>query len=178
MLESDEERASFAQFYNEHQGKCLAVAYAITKNHVWAEEAVHEAFLRMIRYKDKYFTDLRKRTVTLIVIMVRSEALNLLRREKRLDHAILDDVEPFIANEEPDSFRIVAGKDALKRLEHHISQLDEISQALYEMKYILEKSDGEIAEFIGLSKNAVAIRIHRIRKGLIEVMRKEGYVNE
>ena len=175
MLETDEERESFEEFYKNHQGRCLAVALAITKNHVWAEEAVHNAFLRMIRHKDKYFTDLRKRTGTLIVIMVRSEAINILNREKRLNHSLLEDVEDYIANDEPDVFRIVAGKDTLSRLEYHVSQLNEISQALYEMKFILELSDGEIADIVGLSKNAVAVRLHRIRKGLIESMRQEGY---
>lgn len=178
MLETDEEREDFAEFYTKHQGKCLAVANAITNNRVWAEEAVHNAFVRMIQHKDKYFTDLRKRTRTQIVIMVRSEAINILNREKKLDHSLLDDVEQIISNDEPDSIRIVAGKETLNRLEHHISQLDEISQALYEMKYILEKSDGEIADMIGLSKNAVAIRIHRIRKRLIEIMRQEGYIDD
>lgn len=177
MLETDEERESFAEFYEKHQGKCLAVANAITKNHVWAEEAVHNAFLRMIRHKDKYFTDLRKRTRTQIVIMVRSEAINILNREKKLDHIPLDDVEPIIANDVPDNFRIAASKETMNRLEHHVSQLDEISQALFEMKYILDFSDGEIAERVGLSKNAVAIRVHRIRKKLIDDLRQEGFID-
>jgi len=177
MLDSDEEREDFATFYSEHQGRCLATANAITRNHAWAEEAVQNAFLRMIQHKEKYFTDLRKRTGTLIVIMVKSEALNILRREKRLDHSLLEDVEQFVANDEPDAFSVVAGKEALNRLKYAVSQLDEVSQALYEMKYVLEKTDGEIADIIGMSKNAVAIRLHKIRKGLIEALKKEGYID-
>jgi RNA polymerase sigma-70 factor (ECF subfamily) len=178
MLENDGERESFAAYYNEHQSRCLALAYSITRNYAWAEEAVHDSFLRLIRYKDKYFTDLRKKTGTQIFIMVRSEALNILRREKRLDHTLLEDVEPILDNDEPDAFRVVTGKETVNRLQYHVSQLDEISQALYEMKYILGKSDGDIAETVGLSKNAVAIRVHRLGKRLFDTMQEEGYVNE
>jgi DNA-directed RNA polymerase specialized sigma24 family protein len=74
--------------------------------------------------------------------------------------------------------RIITGKEAVERLQHHVSQLDEVGQTLYEMKWILALSDGEIAEKIGKSKNAVAIQIHRIRKGLLENMKKDGYLDE
>jgi len=178
MLETDEERGLFADFYEQHKGRCLQVALAITHNQAWAEDAVHNAFMRMIRHKDKYFTDPGKRTRTQIVIMVKSEALNLLKREKRLDHSLLDDVEPIVANDEPEAFRVASGKEAMAALQRHVSLLDETSRTLYQMKYISGRTDGEIADEVGITKNAVAIRIHKIRKSLLEKMRKEGYIDE
>jgi RNA polymerase sigma-70 factor (ECF subfamily) len=178
MLETDDERKLFADFYDAHYGKCVALAFSITRNHAWAEDAVHNAFLKMIRHKDKYFVDLRKRTRTQIVIMVKSAAIDLLRCEKRLDHVLLDDYETIIPNDEPDALRFVTSKEAVEKLQYYVSQLDEVSQTLYEMKWLLEQSDSEIAEEIGISKNAVAIRIHKIRKGLLENMKKDGYLDE
>ncbi|MCL2747156.1 MAG: RNA polymerase sigma factor [Oscillospiraceae bacterium] len=178
MLEKDEERDIFAEFYNAHRGRCLKVALSITKNKAWAEEAVHEAFLRMIRHKEKYFSDPCKRTGTLIVIMVKSAALNKLEQENRLDHALLEDVEPFVGDGLPDVFRIVAGKEAANRLQYHISQLDPINKSLIEMKCLLGKTDCEIAELIGSNKNATAVRIHRLRRKLYDSLRKEGFIDD
>jgi DNA-directed RNA polymerase specialized sigma24 family protein len=107
---------------------------------------------------------------------VKSAAIDILRREKRLDHALLDDLEPIIPNDEPDVFRIVAGKEAVSRLQYHVSLLDEVNQTIFEMKYMLGNSDGEIAEMTGLQKNVIAVRIHRLKSALFETMRKEGYI--
>ena len=178
VIEADEERLVLAEFYKEHKGKCLKVALAITRNQALAEEAIQDAFLRLIKNKEKYFSDSGKRTRTQIVIMVRSAALNILRREKRLDHKLLDDYEPILPNAEPDAYRIVAGKEAVDRLQYHVSQLDEVSQSIFEMKFLLGKSDGEIADMIGFQKNTVAVRIHRLKSSLFETMRKEGYISD
>ena len=178
MLETDEERQSFAAFYEEHRCRCLRVAFAITRNYAWAEEAVHDAFSRMIRHKEKYFSDPGKRTGTQIVIMVKGSALNLLKREKRLSYELLEDAELTIPNDEPDAFRIVAGKETVARLKHHVSQLNAVDKAVYQMKYILGKTNGEIAEAIGISKNAVALRNHKLSMRLLGALREEGYVDD
>ena len=178
MLETTEERENFSEYYKKHYGKCLAVAKAITKNQAWAEEAVQNAFIRLITHKEKYFTDERKKTATTIVIMVKGESLNILKREKRLDHLLLEDNEPIVANNEPDAFRIVAGKEAYNKVEQHILELDEVNQALYEMKYIQGLTDSEISKIVNISENAVATRMHRMRKILIKTLKEEGYIDE
>lgn len=177
MLETEEERATFAAFYEKHKGRCLRVALAITKNQDWAEDAVQDAFLKMIKQKDEYFSDPRKRTGTQIVIIVRSRAIEILRREKRLDHSLLENVEHLTPDHAPNAFRVAAGKDALERIKRHVSQLDEVNQAIYEMKFIRQMTDGEIAEEIGISKNAVALRAHKLRKSIIEKMEAEDAMN-
>jgi RNA polymerase sigma-70 factor (ECF subfamily) len=175
MLETEEEQKNFADYYEKHKGLCIRVALAITKNQAWAEEAVHNAFLKMIRHKEKYFTESCKRTASQIVIMVKSAAIDLIRKEKRLDHVSLDNVEPIIANKAPDALRIVAGKEAIDRLQYHISQLNEVNRTMYRMRYILGMTDGEIAEAVGSNNNAVSVRLHRITKGLFEALREEGH---
>jgi DNA-directed RNA polymerase specialized sigma24 family protein len=132
----------------------------------------------MIRGKEKYFTDPRKSTGTLIVLLVKYEAIGILVLEKRFDHAALEDMEPVYNDDEQDVFRVVVGKATVERLQYHVSQLDAVNRGLFQMKHMRNKTDGEIADEIGLSKNAVAIRLHKIRKKLLEKMREEGYVDE
>jgi RNA polymerase sigma-70 factor (ECF subfamily) len=177
MLETDEERSTFAVFYEKHKGRCLKVALAITHNQSWAEDAVQEAFLKMIKQKEKYFSDPRKRTGTQIVIIVKGKAIEVLRREKRLDHSFLEDVENLTPDRSPNAFRIAAGKDAVERVKHLVSQLDDINQTIYEMKFLRQMADGEIAEEIGISKNAVAVRAHKLRKSIIGKLEAEDSID-
>ena len=178
MLETEEEKAAFTDLYESYRHLCLNVALKITGSQAMAEDALHNAFLKMIRHKEKHFTNSCKRTASQIVIIVKSAAIDILRREKRLDHDLLDDLEPIIPNDEPDTLRIIASKEAVDRLQHHVSQLNEVNQSLFEMKYLSEKSDGEIANMLGLRKNTVAVRIHRLKSALFETMREEGYIND
>ena len=178
MLETDEERNDFSEYYEKHYGRCLAVAYDITQNHTWAEEAVQNAFMKMLRHKEKYFSDLGKRTASTIVIMVRSESLDLIKHEKRFKHFDLDEVEPIIADKSPDAFRIVASKEAADCIRKHISSYDRLNKTIFEMKFMERADDGEIAEITGLTKNAVALRIHKMRNVVKEILRKEGFTDD
>lgn len=178
MLETEEERNSFAEYYEKHQGRCLAVARRITQNHILAEEAVQNAFMRMIEHKEKYFTHERKKTASTIVLMVESESYNILKREKRFKHSDLDDVEPIIADNTPDAFRVVASKEAVGRIKQHVSQLDDIYRTLYELKYICGMKESEIAAALGINQNTISQRVYRLKNKLAKILREEGYTNE
>jgi RNA polymerase sigma-70 factor (ECF subfamily) len=177
-LDTEEEQRNFAKYYEKHLGKCLAVARRITQNKALAEDAVHNAFMKMIRHKEKYFSDLGKRTATTIVIMVKSESLDILKLEKRHVHSDLDDVEPIIADNKSDIFGIVAKKEAVIRIKRYVSTLDDLNKTVFEMKFVEDISDGEIADSVGLTKNAVALRVHKLRNEIKKILREEGYTDE
>jgi RNA polymerase sigma-70 factor (ECF subfamily) len=177
-LDTEEQRRDFAMYYEEHYGKCLAFARRITQSKALAEDAVHNAFMRMIRHKEKYFLDLGKRTASTIVIMVESECFNILKKENRQTHSDLDEVEPIIADSSSDIFKIVASKEAVARVKQYLSTINELNRNVFEMKFFNRKSDGEIAEITGLTKNAVAHRVHKVRGEIKEILREEGYTDE
>jgi RNA polymerase sigma-70 factor (ECF subfamily) len=178
MLETEEERNSFGEYYEKHYGRCFTAARRITQNDVLAEEAVHNAFMRMIEHKEKYFTHERKKTASTIVLIVESESYNILKREKRFKHSDLGDVEPVIADGTPDAFRVVAGKEAVGRIKEHVSLLDDNYRMIYELKYICGMKESEIAIAIGMTQNAVSQRVHRLKTKLGKILREEGYTNE
>jgi RNA polymerase sigma-70 factor (ECF subfamily) len=176
-LENEDDHLAFQQYYEQHKGRCLAIALAITRNHAWAEDAVQDAFLKILRNKGKYFPDLRKKAGLQIVIMVKCAAIDILRKEKRLAHAALDDCGDVAADTGQDVVRAVVSDEAAHRLRHHVSQLDEVNQAVFEMKCLGGMTDGEIAAILGLSENAVATRFHRMRKKLSDKLKAEGYID-
>jgi len=176
-LMADDAQPAVEELYEKHKAKCYRVALAITRDIYLAEEAIQNAFLKLIKNKKKYFSNTCNLTAAYIVIMVKSAAIDILRREAKYNHAILDEAEALVPDDTPDALRIIEGEEAYKRLLHHVNLLDETNFTLFELKYRHKKNDGEIAEITGLKKNAVAVRINRIKNKLLNALREEGYID-
>ncbi len=56
MLETEQERDKMTEIYEEHRHALLKYALKITRhNQAMAEDAVHNAFISIIKDKEKYF---------------------------------------------------------------------------------------------------------------------------
>lgn len=54
MLETEQERNRMTEIYEEHRHALLLYAVKLTKNQEMAEDAVHNAFISIIKEKEKY----------------------------------------------------------------------------------------------------------------------------
>ena len=59
-----------------------------------------------------------------------------------------------------------------------IRSMPENYRTLFEMKFVLEYSNIEIAKALGITEDAVAARIYRGRKKLLKLLEKEGFTYE
>ena len=63
LLEGDDNKALFTAFYTRYRARLYAVALNILKDPALAEDAVHEAFLRVINHFEE-FKIIFQKTVT------------------------------------------------------------------------------------------------------------------
>lgn len=83
MLETEEDRAAFEQLYLTYRSLMYRIAYGILRNQQDAEDAVHQAFLSMIK-NFKNFSEIEcPKTKAFCVIVVEWKSLDLLRTRKR-----------------------------------------------------------------------------------------------
>lgn len=83
MLETEEDRAAFEQLYLTYRSLMYRIAYGILRNQQDAEDAVHQAFLSMIK-NFKNFSEIEcPKTKAFCVIVVEWKSLDLLRIRKR-----------------------------------------------------------------------------------------------
>ena len=54
QIESDEQRTLIAEIYNEYSSYILKIARNIMKNQSDAEDAVGDAFIKIIKYREKF----------------------------------------------------------------------------------------------------------------------------
>ena len=166
MLDTPEEKIRFEQIYLKYRGLMCHVAEGILHDHQEAEDAVHNAFLKIIKKFSKFQNTPAQDLAPQIVAIARNEAISLLR--KRKDVAPLEDWEGFAETaEEVSDYHSLVDSFTL---------LPQTYRAAMEMKLLLGYSDGEIAAKLGLSKKAVSVRISRGRQLLQSIVEQEGFL--
>ena len=167
MLETPEEKVRFEEIYLNYRGMMFHVAEGLLHNNQDAEDAVHNAFLRIIKKFSKFQKTPVKELAPLVAVIARNEAISLQRKKK--------DTAPL---EEWDSFAETAESVSdYHTLVETFTRLPQTYRAALEMK-LLGYSDGEIASKLGLSKTAVSTRISRGRQLLRSIVGQEGFLKD
>lgn len=167
MLETPEEKVRFEEIYRKYRGAMFHVAEGILHNDQDAEDAVQNAFLRMIRKFSRFQRTPVKDLAPLVTVIARNEAISL--RRKRKDAAPLEEWDSFAETAES-----VSDYHALVEI---FTRLPQTYRAALEMK-LLGYSDGEIASKLGLSKTAASTRISRGRQLLQSIVEREGFLKD
>ena len=94
MLDTPEEKIRFEQIYLKYRGLMYHVADSVLHNRQDAEDAVHNAFLRIVKQFSRFQNIPVKDLAPQIVVIARNEATSLLR--KRKDEAPLEDQEGLV----------------------------------------------------------------------------------
>ena len=157
MLETPEEKVRFEEIYLNYRGMMFHVAEGILHNNQDAEDAVHNAFLRIIKKFSKFQKTPVKELAPLVAVIARNEAISLQRKKKDTETA--ESVSDY------------------HTLVETFTRLPQTYRAALEMK-LLGYSDGEIASKLGLSKTAVSTRISRGRQLLRSIVGQEGFLKD
>ena len=165
MLDTPEEKILFEQIYLKYRGLMYHVADGVLHNRQDAEDAVHNAFLRVIKHFKKIQNTSARDLAPLITVIARNEAISLQR--KRKGEATLEDWDDLA-----ETLEDITDYHALV---DSFTCLPQTYRAIMEMKLLLGYSDGEIAARLGLSKTAVSTRVSRGRQLLRDIVEREGF---
>jgi RNA polymerase sigma-70 factor (ECF subfamily) len=153
-----------SKIYEEYEPLMLRYALSLTKNKEMAEDAVHNAFLAIIRRKEKYLSLSCRDLRNLIVIITKNKCIDLLRQRKKYVDIQIDDMgDVLAANELPIEEHVIL-KDEFESVREHLMSLDERSRLVLEMKYILGMTYNEIGEHLGLTSKHVETCITRAKE--------------
>ena len=169
-----DERDKFEYIFHKYKKLMLHKAYGILRDLMLAEDAASEAFIRIYKNLHKIEDPDSPRTAAFVVTIVRNAALTMLEREKSRDAEALDE-------EQSDSLDLeeqVITQLSADRIQEVIDGLREELKSVFLLKYAHDLSHREIGELLGISENNVTVRLHRAKKSLAELLKKEGCVNE
>nr|WP_326186098.1 sigma-70 family RNA polymerase sigma factor [uncultured Oscillibacter sp.] len=167
MMETDPDREWFVRLYRANCQRMTRLAVQILGPGPKAEDAVHDAFVKLIQHCDELRDRPEAQVAGWLAVVVKNTALDMLRKDQH--ETALDGTlwEPAAPADEGEFHALVA----------LIRGLPEDYRRVLELRFVAEWSLAEIAQAMGLTENTVKTRIFRGRKLLMEQLRKEGYLD-
>jgi RNA polymerase sigma-70 factor (ECF subfamily) len=162
-------------------GRMLAVAIGILRNEDDARDAVQAAYLSAFRSLPSFEGSCRLSTWLHRIVV--NAALMKLRSRRRRPEEALDGLLPTFLEDghhaQQFSRADLPADELLEREETRatvrecIAQLPEHHRAILVLRDIEDVSTGEVAAMLGITSNAVKIRLHRARQALGTLLRRE-----
>ena len=163
MLETPDEKQRFAELYEANRHRMFGVAQGILHDEYLAEDAVNQAFLKLIRRFNKCEDFTRDQMRNYLVIVVRNTAIDMYNDRRKITEVPFDEGSEMDGGYEDGDFGAQLEYGELLEL---VEQLPEIyGEALY-LAYHLGLTANEIAGALNLSVSAVKLRLMRARAKL------------
>lgn len=178
LFENEQEKVKFTELYEAYRLTMLYTANCVLNNQLLAEDAVHNAFLKIIEIFDKIDDPFCSKTRSLIVIITKHKAIDILRKEKGLAVQALEGIEYSLENDQPDPLDLVMSKEGYDVLIKNINKLPEIYKTALELKYFHQYSDNEIAQILDITPKNANQRVHRAKRLLKKNLIGGGFVND
>lgn len=176
-LRGGDDRA-YERLVNEHGGRMLAVARRMLRNDEEARDALQEAFLLAFRGLPRFAGQSRLST-WLHRIVVNAALMKLRSRRAHPEESIEPLLPTFLEDghssvsygDWPESADLLLERAQVReRVRASIDRLPVTYRTVLLLRDIEELDTGEVAEALGISANAVKIRLHRARQALRELL--------
>lgn len=179
MIDAPKDISKFTEIYIKHRTMMYRIALSVLKNPQDAEDAVQEAFLKLAKNISKIDEVSAKKTEAFLVILVRNTAIDLYRakhhEQDKVELNEENDMDIIESTEATDILSGIISVEGYRRLVGLMEKMSDTYKDTLKLRFIFEWTNGEIAELLGISKNAVEFRVSHGRAMLIKKLREEGY---
>lgn len=169
LIDTEEERSKFEEIYSHYKYVMFYVSRNILDDDFLAEDAVHEAFIKIAENIDCIAGSTASRIRNYTVIIARNISLNMLKKEKRT--ISVDELEEITCDDRTLEDEVLS-KLSFDLILEEIAGLPVIYRDVLYLTYVEELSIKEISCLINTSDEAVKKRLQRGRKKLAENLKK------
>lgn len=162
LVDSPDEKRKFEKLYTDYKQTMFYAANRILKDSYEAEDAVHQAFLRIINHLDKIDENDHRKTKAFLIVVVENISIDIYRKRKHDNILLFDELEVDIPinnfNEEWDEVTIA------------ISKLPINYSTVLKLRYSQGYDENEIAQILNITINNVRQRIFRAKQRLSQML--------
>ena len=174
LLETDEQRNVLSEFYQKYKNRF----YAYSKLHgkAAAEDAVQEAFLRIVDKPENFFKIEHNKRVAYADVIVRNVAIDMFNKNNA--HKIEELTED--VSDEAYTLGLedtVTGSVSKNELLAFILKLPVLQRDILNLKVVFELSNSEIAQKLNVSETVVRQRLFQARKSISSFL-ESGDIHE
>lgn len=172
LLDTERDKETFTELYRLYESAMYHIAFDILRDEYLAEDAVHNAFLKLVRYLPKISDVTCHKIRALTVIIVKNAAIDLYRyRADR--HEVFEECplpEPQDSAELP--LDLVIENEYLDQLRQKLSGLSAEHLEIFTLRYLYGHSGDEIAEILSISPGAARQRVSRTKKAAAKLLKE------
>ncbi len=166
VFDAEELRNELAEFYKENKNALYAFALSRTHNREKAEDAVQEAFLRIAKYPDRFFSLPVHKRMSYAVIVTRN-AVNDILGESAKSSELPETIKDTSLSVED----MTLGNIAAEELKAFIMKMPEAQREAIILKIVHEMTTTEIAAALNISEPTARKRVSNAYKTI------EKYLN-
>ncbi|MHB1453434.1 MAG: RNA polymerase sigma factor [Saccharofermentanales bacterium] len=172
LIETDDDKDKFERLYNQYKRLMFYRARQILDDDFLAEDAVHDAFIKIIACLDKIDENSCHRTKGFMVIVVESTSKNLYNRRKKDAEVLVGDFDAR-ESDRGDVADEVLDQLSVEAVVAKIDLLPGIYKEVLLLRFVHELNDKDIAKLLSLRPEAVRKRLERARRKIGELCRQE-----
>lgn len=171
-FETAADRDKFEYLYNTYKNLLMHKAYEILRDFMLAEDAVSEAYLRAYKNLHKIEDPASGRAAAFLVTITRNVCLTMLKKGAT---NVAEEPEGYEQPDDVDLEESVVSSLTSEHVYAMLGSLDAELKDIFMLKFAHDMSHRQIAETLGISENNVAVKLHRAKKKLADMLAKEGY---
>ena len=166
----ENDRNSFNIFFEHYHSKLIRFAMFFVVRYDQAEDIVSNVLVRLLRNREKVF--LMEKFEGYLFRAIKNEALNYLKKEKRVAVYNIDDEDDFMCKEFVDPLEELVAKELRLLIANTVERLSPKRRMVYK----LIKDEGlkyrEVAELLDISERTVEVHLKLALKDIREVVIK------
>lgn len=170
LIETEEEKSKFERLYNQYKKLLKYIAVDMLQDEFLAEDAVHEAFIKLTRHIKGVDENDRHKTKAFVVIIIKSVCKDMLRKDSNKATIVSLEEMDNMGYTSNDSFENIE----LQEVYSVIESLPDTYREIIELKLYYNLSDKEISDIIGINNATVRKRIQRAKEILRNKLAKRG----
>ena len=176
-IENDDDRQFVADIYTRYRPALYRKAQKVLHDNDRAEEAVHEAMLRVIRYLDRVREIPSDELLPYLITIVQTTSISIYNKYKQHREAVFGAAEDWAACLSDNGScidDILLRKDRVELLKMCLKQLTQREIDILNYFYTLDLPQKEIAGLTGLTTGNVRLIISRAKKKVLAAYDERG----
>ena len=166
LLETEEEREQFAQFYLQYEGLLFLVARRILDSQQDCEDVVQSSCIYLIDHFEKFSSYKPRQVAAYLMLWIRSRAKDLRDRKEWNNYGIFEDIA--------DSDEISVQGEPESPLEGALEKLPGRYRDALILRYYNGLSIKELAAHMAISDSTARKLLQRSRNSLEKILKEEG----
>lgn len=163
--------------FNKYHKTMLSAAYRILGDHDYAEDAVQDAFVRIIKYAEKVTQVSGDDLKAFVIIITKNCARRLYGKLQNQTTGCDDDINCNLISIN-NTEETVLSSPTLSPMYRLICKLGDNYRDVVVLKYYYDLMDKDIAKLLNISEANIRVRLSRARSLLKSMCEKERMLNE